>query len=106
MFGRLKLVGQFIMKPSKAVPSAVNAIAEGKFGEGPKKVYWFLAGKKTWITVVVAGAAEGLSSIPAEQCADCSTYGEYAWIAAGFLLVIGLWDGAIRAVPPKYTKKK
>jgi hypothetical protein len=106
MFGRLKLVFQFITKPSKAVPTAVTQVAEGKLGEGPKSVYWWLAGKKTWITVIVAGLAEGLSSMPAEQCEPCAQYGEWAWMAAGVLLVVGLWDGAIRAVPPKYTKKK
>ena len=101
MFGRLKLVFQFVKKPSQAVPTAITAVAEGKFGEPAKKVYWALAGKKTWITAAVAGAASVLEAVPAEQCADCATYVAYLWSAAGFLLVAGLWDGAVRAVPPK-----
>lgn len=106
MLGRLKLVMQFVAKPSKAVPTAVTQIAEGKFGEGPKKVYWWLAGKKTWITVIVAGAAEIMSNIPAEQCEGCAEWAAYTWTAAGILLVVGLWDGAIRAIPPTDKKKK
>lgn len=101
MLTRIKLVVAFVKKPSEAVPKLINAIAEGHFGEGPKKIYWALAGKKTWITVGVAGVATALESVPAEMCAQCAQYTDYVWSAAGFLLVTGLWDGAVRAVPPK-----
>jgi hypothetical protein len=100
----MKLVVAFVKKPSEAVPTLIKAIAEGKLGEQPKKIYWALAGKKTWITVAVVGVATTLESIPAEQCVQCADWTAWAWSAAGFLLVAGLWDGAVRAVPPKKKK--
>ena len=83
----------------------VTGIAEGRFGEGPKKVYWWLSGKKTYI-----GLAFGLAWALLEYgsssgtCGklgyDCSHISSVLGQVAMFLLAVGLYDGAIRTTAP------
>ena len=52
----------FILKKmnwGKILPTLFRAIAEGQAGEGPKKVYWFLTGKKTFIGALLIGSPDG-----------------------------------------------
>lgn len=84
---------------------AVKAIAEGKFGELPKKLYWFLAGKKTVIGSIFGAAwallAWGSSS---GTCGgygwDCDGWANTLGGIAAFLLAAGLYDGALRTKAP------
>lgn len=103
MFARLGVLFSFLKgKPSEFIPKLIKAVAEGKFGEPAKKVYWQVAGYKTWITGAVALAAFVLQYLSEQGlCADCSTYYNVLYQVAAVLLAVGLFDGAVRIDPPK-----
>jgi hypothetical protein len=79
----------------------VKKLAEGDFGAGPAKVYWWLAGKKTWIALGLAAIAGALSlAYELGLCAPCYDYvGLIVTISVG-LAAVGLFDGAVRITPP------
>ncbi len=90
---------------SKLLPYLVKALAEGRFGEAPKKAYWFLAGKKMYIGAVLGAVAAllqwGTSSGTCGQLGlDCTGYTATLASVAGILALIGLYDGAVRAEAP------
>lgn len=79
----------------------VKALAEGKFGAGPAKAYWFLAGKKTVTGVALGTAYVGLHlSAGAGLCDACAAYGHQLAVASVTLVSIGLLDAAVREEPP------
>lgn len=91
----------------------VKDLGNGKFGEGPKAIYWKLAGKKTWIslglaaTYMIIGVAVNLLSTCVPECATpenlVQLQGVADWIlrAVAVLIPIGLYDAAVRIDPPK-----
>ena len=104
---RLKMVFSFLKgtKPSELLAKLVRGIAEGQFGETAKKVYWALEGKKSWIALVIASATFALEkAYMAGVCESCLGISTTLYTVAGFLLAVGLYDGAVRSTPP--TKEK
>lgn len=83
----------------------VRKLAEGDFGELPKQIYWRLAGAKTYIGMAF-GAAWALlvwaqdAGICNAQGWDCKGWGTTLASIAAFLVLVGLWDGALRSQPP------
>lgn len=86
----------------KLLPGVFKAAAEGSFGEPVRKLYWFLAGKKTILGAVFVGVGYGLEAI-------CNANPDYAWgcawsghvMAVGqFLALVGLVDGGTRSPWP------
>jgi hypothetical protein len=91
----------------------VKDLGNGKFGEGPKKIYWSLAGKKTWISLGLAATygviqlAGTLLSVCVPECASAENLvqltgvGEWILRAVTVLIPIGLYDAAVRIEPPR-----
>jgi len=91
----------------------VKDLGNGKFGEGPKKIYWSLAGKKTWISLGLAatyGVVQLAVSLLATCVPECASpenlvqlqgVGEWILRAVTVLIPIGLYDAAVRIDPPK-----
>ncbi len=109
MFLRIKLLMSLLRgKPSQAIPLLVKAIAEGKFGEVARTWYWRLAGLKLWITAVVATVAFGLEQFASYGLCvpggpidfSCQGAAGSLYAFAGFLAVVGLYDGAVRSEAP------
>jgi hypothetical protein len=91
----------------KILPLAFKALAEGQFGEVPKKIYWFLAGKKTIIGALLLAWGTGMEAV-------CANYPDFAyscevatWVywLGGMLTVVGLADGGTRSPWPEGTPK-
>jgi hypothetical protein len=89
----------------KILAYAVKAIAEGKLGELPKRLYWRLAGAKTYIGMAF-GAAWALLTWGTESgtCGklgyDCTAWANTLGVIAAFLMAVGLFDGALRTKAP------
>lgn len=99
MFGKLKrkVKGVFV---SKIIAYLLKLIAEGKFGALLAKVYWWLAGYKTYIGLALGAVYAGLLKLAESGCAPCSEYAGYvAWLSA-FLVSIGFIDAALREKSP------
>jgi hypothetical protein len=103
VFSRLGVLFSFIKgKPSEFIPKLIKAVAEGKFGEPAKKIYWQVAGYKTWITAIVATVGFALQQFEqAGLCPDCAGWSVILYQVALGLLAVGLFDGAVRLDPPK-----
>lgn len=98
---------------SGILANLVKDIAEGKYGEGPKKLYWSLAGKKTWIAMGIAalyGVGQVAVSVLAACVPECGSpeallqlEGILKWVpeVVAVLIAIGIYDGAVRLDPPK-----
>lgn len=90
---------------SSILAYAVKAIAEGKLGELPKKLYWALAGKKMYIGMAF-GAAWAvldwgtLSGTCGKLGYDCTAWANTLGTIAASLLAFGLYDGALRTKAP------
>lgn len=87
---------------SKILALGVKMLAEGKFGEGPAKAYWWLAGKKTHIALALAAVYGVLYG--AGEKGLCQPCGEWAgWVVglSGVLVTVGLFDAAVRIEPPR-----
>jgi hypothetical protein len=99
MFSKLSLLVKYVSGSSSLLPSIVVAIREGKFGAVPAKVYKLLEGKKTLLSIglYVIWGALGYVEVYVPQAVG---YSDYVLQVANFLLVVGLFDGAIRFVPP------
>lgn len=99
--GKLKRKVEVAML-GKLLAIAVKKLAEGDFGTGPAKVYWWLAGKKTPLAVAVAAVAGGLSlAYKYGLCEPCADYVDGIIKAAGILVAIGVFDAAVRIAPPE-----
>ena len=90
---------------SKLLPLLIKKVAEGDFGEAPAKIYWFLAGKKLYISIGILIAGYVLDVLFSKGlCESCGGYkGELITFAA-ILATIGLYDGALRSDPPQENK--
>jgi len=79
----------------------VKKLAEGDFGAGPAKAYWWAAGKKTWTAIAFAAVATALTiAYELGLCEPCYAYvGTLITISVG-LAAVGLFDGAVRITPP------
>lgn len=102
------LVKMLVIKFLKArwgelLPAVFKAAAEGSFGPGVSKVYWFCAKYKTATGAVLWGAGAALESV-------CSNYPSLGWTCtwapyvyyAGMILTgVGLADGGTRSPWPK-----
>jgi len=98
---------------SGLLPGIVKSIGEGAYGEVPKSIYWWLAGKKTIIAVTFA-AAYGMAQVALGVFAQCvpgcgsalalaqmtTWVGMMPYIAT-VLVTIGVFDAAVRLDPPK-----
>jgi len=89
------------------LPALLRALAEGKFGETPKAIYWKTAGYRTLTGAALSAVAVGAGQV-------CGSYPDYAWscdvakyaLAVGvFLAGVGLADGGTRAPWPEGTPK-
>lgn len=101
----------FILKKlnwGKLLPSLFRAIAEGQAGETPKKIYWFLAGKKTFIGALLIGLGTAGEAV-------CANYTGYQWTCeastwiyylGALMASAGLVDGGTRAPWPAGTPKE
>jgi hypothetical protein len=79
----------------------VKKLAEGDFGAGPAKAYWWLAGKKTLTGTIGVAAAGALWALgEAGLCDPCGGYVLQLGAVSLLLMQIGLWDAAIRIEPP------
>ena len=82
-------------------------------GEGPKKFYWALAGKKTVITLVVAalyGVCLVVINVFSQCVPECASAADLAQLQGyldqvpGVLALgvgLGIFDAAVRLEPPK-----
>lgn len=98
---------------SSLLAQVVKDVAEGKYGEGPKGLYWSLAGKKTIIALAIAafyGMAHVALNVFGQCVPECATAESVAqmesWLSyvptlVGFLVAVGLFDAAVRIEPPK-----
>ncbi len=111
LFGGLKeKLGMKLL--SSFLPGIVKGVGDGQYGEGVQKVYWWFAGKKTWISIglfaaytfvtyvlvpvlLMSGVAQP-ETVPALQA-------WVSWIppAVPFLIGIGVFDAAVRIEPPQ-----
>lgn len=103
---------------SSLLAELVKSIAEGDKNAPLTKIYWWLAGKKTWLSIGLFALYAFLSKvlIPVfTQCGDpcgatpemMTTLQSYIdWIPriAETLLAFGLFDAAVRIEPPKQAK--
>ena len=100
MFGGIKrkLKGVVV---SKLLAYLIKLVAEGKFGAPVAAIYWWLAGKKTYIGLALAAVYSALLKLAEGGCAPCADYAGYvAWLSA-FLVSVGVIDAALRTPAPK-----
>lgn len=108
LFGTLKRKAED-KAMSIIVAKAVKMLAEGRFGAGPAKLYWALAGKKSWIAAILATLAAavwgadqaGLCALLAEHAVNCGAVTQVLGTAAAALAALGLYDGALRLPAPE-----
>lgn len=87
---------------SKILAMGVKMLAEGRFGKGPAAAYWWLAGKKTWIAVALAGIYGVLYEASGRGlCQPCAEWSDWILNASGVLVAVGLFDAAVRIEPPR-----
>lgn len=111
LFGGLKeKLGMKLL--SSFLPGIVKNLGDGQYGAGPQKVYWWLAGKKTWISIGIGavwafGHTVVVPALVACQCAADGTIpsieGALGWVASvvPWLILMGIVDAGIRLEPPK-----
>lgn len=86
----------------KFLAIGVKMLAEGKFGAGPAKLYWKLAGWKTPIALGLGIIGASLKFLESQNaCSACGLYSEQLVALSLVLGSIGLYDSAIRLEPPK-----
>jgi hypothetical protein len=99
MFNRLKT---WLIR--KVLLGTVRKCAEGAYGKIPQKVYWWLAGKKTYSGVVLLAAVYVLHKAVADGVCDatCTDIANTILVpVGGFLVAAGLLDDAWRDEPPR-----
>ena len=101
----------FILKKmnwGKLLPTLFRAIAEGQAGEVPKKIYWLLSGKKTFIGALLIGVGTASEEV-------CANYTQFPWTCeastwifylGALMASVGLVDGGTRAPWPEGTPKE
>jgi len=95
------------------LPGLFKKVAEGDKGNPITKLYWFLAGKKT-VTALIIAILYGVAQVAlhtfgqcAPECASPEALKQFASFIAyvpevvATLIVIGLYDKAVRLDPPK-----
>lgn len=101
-----------LVNPAKIVTWIFRSAADGSFGPEAQKVYWFLAGKKTWIIAILSAAGAFLVELEASP-ADCAAIqctviykylNTYGPIIVSSLAASAL-DDALRQEPPTPPKK-
>lgn len=102
----VKIGSRFLRgKWGSILPALFKAIAEGKMGEWPKRIYWFGAGHRTVTGAVLLAVGAGLemtcSSYP-DMAWACSA-GKYVYVVGAFLASVGLVDGGVRSPWPTGT---
>ena len=90
---------------SRILAVFVKKLAEGDFGEPLRKCYWWLAGVKTYIGMAFGAAWAALawaqeSGLCTAQGWDCEGWGTTLASIAAFLVLVGLYDGALRTQAP------
>jgi hypothetical protein len=103
---------------SSFLPGLVKGMAEGQYGPVPEKLYWALAGKKTWISVGIGAlwAFGWYVVIPALQACgvDCGAATNVpqitAWLdvvkdVVPWLIAAGIADAGLRLEPPQKPKE-
>lgn len=87
---------------SKLLPLFIKKLAEGDFGQPLARLYWFLAGKKLYISVAIGLLGVSFDYLfGAGLCDPCGSYKNDLLVIAGILATIGLYDGAVRSNSPK-----
>jgi hypothetical protein len=91
---------------SQVLAYVVKQIAEGAYGGRLKAAYWWLAGKKTKLSIGCYGVWLVLwsacrSQLPPELVHVACQWEVYVFGAANTMLAIGLFDAAVRLEPPK-----
>jgi hypothetical protein len=85
------------------LPALLRAMADGDFGPQAKAVYWFLAGKKTYIGLTLGALAfifEKLVAAPPDYPWEGAVLAVVYSIAATFFTA-GLIDEPLRQDPPQ-----
>ena len=89
----------------KILPAILRGVAEGKFGEPAKKIYWASAGYKTVtgaVLIFIGGGLEVLAGTgPEYQWAVRA--GQVVYTLGGILASVGLADGGTRSPWPEGT---
>ena len=98
---------------SGLLPNFVKTLAEGGYGEGPKKIYWALVEKKTIVAFIIAilyGVAQVALNVFGQCVPECATAESVAQFESlilyvpeivATLIAVGLYDKAVRLDPPK-----
>lgn len=88
-------------KFSETLVKVIKGVAEGKFGEKPKTIYWALEGYKTLIAFVLAVATFALEyAVNAGLWPEAAVAVPVLYSIAALLAAVGLYDGAVRTEPP------
>ena len=82
--------------------SLVKAVADGKLGAVPSKLYWAVAGVKAFVGVLLGAAYLVLTHWPG-VCPPCAGWAHGLAVASVTLLAIGWTDQVIREEPPKQS---
>ena len=98
------LVWRFIKgRWASLLGDGIRAVAEGKAGEKPKAIYWWLAGKKTQTGLIIGAVTAGMEylvSAPPDYVWEQPTV-TVLYTFASVLVAAGLADGLARQEPPK-----
>lgn len=112
----LKIVGKDrLMKLlSSFIPGLIKNVAEEKFGKGPAKIYWFLAGKKTTVSAVIGAvwsfghfvvipylAAQPEGAVDAATIPSIEGWLSYLPMVLLVLVPAGIADAGLRLEPPQ-----
>lgn len=92
----------------KVLLGQIRKVAEGGYGKVPQKIYWWMAGKKTYTGVILLGAVYILQRAVADGVCDstCTDIANTILGPVGLVLVgAGLLDDAWRDEPPKEPGK-
>ena len=75
----------------------VRDIAEGKSGAGPKRLYWYLSGKKTQVSALAGLAFAALAAWKPQLALD---WAPTITLVLGVMVTAGLADRAWKDAPP------
>lgn len=103
-----------LSKLSSVLAILVKTVADGEQTNPLTKVYWWLAGKKTWISIGMYAIWLIITGLLVPFFTTCTVCGDTTalitqltywsgWLAdlATLLLGFGLFDAAVRLEPPK-----
>jgi len=75
----------------------IRDIADGKSGAGPKKVYWYLCGKKTTVSAIAGLAFAALAAWKPQLALD---WAPTVTLVLGIAVTVGVADRAWKDAPP------